>query len=94
MGDGVVLWLLDPFCENHTGENLMKNLKTRAAGATGLLALGVSSAHAALPVPATDAISAISTGVTDVEAAVWPVIGAAIVAGVVIKLVKRFSNKV
>lgn len=53
-----------------------------------------SSAYAALPTEATSAMTAIGTGITDAEAAAWPLIGAALVAGIVIKLVKRFANKV
>ena len=53
-----------------------------------------SVSFAALPDAATTALTSIGTGITDVETAVWPLIGGALVAGIVIKLVKRFSNKV
>lgn len=61
--------------------------------ATSLTAVSASS-FAALPTEATTALTAVSTAVTDAEAAVWPVIGAMIVAGITIKLVKRFSSKI
>jgi hypothetical protein len=74
----------------------MKNkiLKMRKAGFIALGIAASASASAALPDAATTAISSIATGVTDAESAVWPVIGSALVAGIVIKLVKRFANKV
>lgn len=58
-----------------------------------LLAFG-SSAYAELPAAATAALNNVSTGITDAETAAWPLIGAALVAGLVIKLVKRFANKI
>jgi len=61
-------------------------------GASASMVAG--SAFAALPTEATSALTAIGTGVTDAESAAWPIIGAALVAGIVIKLVKRFSNKI
>ncbi|KZZ49438.1 hypothetical protein A3759_03785 [Thalassolituus sp. HI0120] len=64
---------------------------------TGYIALGFAASGAAsakLPDAASTAIGNISTGVTDAETAVWPVIGAALVASIIIKLVKRFANKV
>ena len=50
--------------------------------------------NAALPAAATSALSSITSGISDAEKAVWPLIGAALVAGIIIKLVKRFSNKI
>lgn len=70
------------------------NVKTKLVVVLGSVAAFATSAHAALPAEATTAMTAISTGVTDAEAAAWPIIGAALVAGIIIKLVKRFSNKV
>lgn len=62
------------------------------------LVVGVAAAadvaNAALPTAATDALTSASTAVSDSTAAVWPVIGAVLVAGITIKLVKRFSNKI
>lgn len=72
----------------------MKNIGKKIAA---FVALGVglaSSAMAALPTAATTALTEISTAVDDVEAGVWPVIGAAIVVFVIIKLVKRGASKV
>lgn len=63
---------------------------TAAAG----LSVATSSAFAALPTAATDALTTVQGSVTEVESAVWPVIGAVIVAGITIKLVKRFSSKI
>jgi hypothetical protein len=63
----------------------------------GLLTFGLAAAsvvQAQLPTEATNALTAIGTGVSDTESAVWPIIGAALVAGIVIKLVKRFANKI
>lgn len=71
-----------------------KLLKMKKAGFVVLGIAASASASAELPAAATAAISSIQTGVTDAESAVWPVIGAALVAGIVIKLVKRFANKV
>lgn len=73
---------------------MMKQLKTKlaiAASAFGLLAAG---AHAALPAEATAALTAATTATSDASAGVWPVIGAVLVAGITIKLVKRFANKI
>ncbi|WP_289086335.1 major coat protein [Spongiibacter tropicus] len=73
----------------------MKNAKTMVgASVLGAVSMMAMSAHAALPTEATAAMTAIGTGVSDAEAAAWPIIGAALVAGIVIKLVKRFANKV
>lgn len=52
------------------------------------------AANAALPTEATAALTSASTAVTDSSAAVWPVIGAVLVAGITIKLVKRFAAKI
>lgn len=63
-----------------------------------LMAAGLSvagaSVHAALPAEATSAITSISGSITDAEAAVWPVIGVMLVAGLTIKVVKRFTAKI
>ena len=67
--------------------------KAKAAMVTGLMMVG-AQVHAALPTAATTALSEIETGITDAESAAWPLIGTALVAGIIIKLVKRFSNKV
>lgn len=64
------------------------------AAVSGLVLLGVSSAHAALPAAATAALTDIGTAVDDVEAGIWPVIAASLVVFGIIKLVKRGANKV
>lgn len=70
----------------------MKKLNLAVVGSAILTVSSASSA--ALPEAATTALTAVSGAVTDAEAAVWPVIGAMIVAGITIKLVKRFSSKI
>lgn len=72
-------------------KKLNKGLLTAAVA--GLTAVS-SAASAALPTAATDALTTVQGSVTEVESAVWPVIGAVIVAGITIKLVKRFSSKI
>jgi hypothetical protein len=61
----------------------------------GVALLGfTASSFAELPVAATAALDAATTTISDAEAVVWPVIGAMLVAGITIKLVKRFSSKI
>jgi Phage major coat protein, Gp8. len=50
-------------------------------------------AFAALPAEATAAFSSISTAVTDVGAAAWPIIASVLVLFATIKLVKRATGK-
>ncbi|MCA6059734.1 hypothetical protein HUF18_08115 [Thalassolituus sp. ST750PaO-4] len=64
------------------------------AAAVGAGSVFAGSVHAALPEAATTALASVGTGIADTEAAVWPYIGMAIVAGITIKLVKRFSAKI
>lgn len=61
---------------------------------TMLCMLCASAAQAALPTEATTAFSSLSTAVTDILAAVWPVVAAVLVGFVTIKLFKRGGNKV
>lgn len=65
-----------------------------AAGAVsaGTLALG-TNAHAILPVEASDAVTAVSTFVTDIKAAVWPIAAAVTVGLIGIGLFKKFTSK-
>lgn len=56
----------------------------------GLVAV---SANAALPSEATAAFTAAGTAISDAAAAAWVPIGAALAAGMVIKMVKRFMSK-
>jgi len=53
----------------------------------------VASAHAALPTEATAAFSAISGNVTDVLAAMWPIVALATGGFVLVKLFKKGANK-
>lgn len=73
---------------------MRKLFNKKSGGFLAGLALVGAQAHAELPAAATSAMTSISTGVTDAEAAAWPIIGAALAAGIIIKLVKRFANKV
>jgi hypothetical protein len=76
-------------------KSLLSSKAAQAAATVSALVVGLSStAHAELPAAATTALSSISTGITDASDAAWPLIGTALVAGVLIKLVKRFTNKV
>jgi len=79
----------------------MKNfgmLRARAVAVkTALVTLAMVSAAAAnatLPPWATDIGEDLSTAVNDSAALVGPVVALSIVAVVVIKLIKRFSNKI
>jgi len=60
--------------------------------ALGLMS-GIASAHAALPTEATAAFSAISGNVTDVLAAMWPIVALATGGFVLVKLFKKGANK-
>lgn len=57
-------------------------------------ALVSTSVFAALPAEATSAFTSLSSAVTDILAAVWPVVAAVVVGFVTIKLFKRGGNKV
>lgn len=54
----------------------------------------VSTASAELSAEATAGLTAITGSITDMEAGVWPLVAASVVALIGIKLFKRFSNKV
>lgn len=58
-----------------------------------VLMSGIASAHAALPAEATAAFSAISDNVTDVLAAMWPIVALATGGFVLVKLFKKGANK-
>lgn len=75
---------------------MLKNRRNRALrfGGGAALAGGASSAFAELPTAATTAFTELVTAVSDVETAIWPIIGAAIVAFTIIKLVKRGASKI
>ncbi|MDB6060356.1 MAG: Phage major coat protein Gp8 [Verrucomicrobiaceae bacterium] len=73
----------------------MKNVfKKIGFGIISAGTLVAASANAALPAEATAAITSASTTITDVSAAVWPAIGAGIVAFLTIKIIKKFANKI
>ena len=76
-------------------KNALSSKATKmGAAVTGEMVATSAKVHAALPAAATSALSDVSTGITDAVDGAWPLIGAALAAGIVIKLVKRFTNKV
>lgn len=66
------------------------NLKTLAVAS---VALSATAANAALPPEAEAAFTALSTNVTDILAAVWPIAVSLTVGFVGIKLFKKGANK-
>lgn len=72
----------------------MNKFKKSAYISLGSLTLFASSANAALPAEASDALAKVGTAITDSAAAVWPYIGAFLGASMLIKIVKRFANKI
>lgn len=58
------------------------------------LMLAAGAANAALPAEATAAFTGLGTAVSDVLAAVWPIVGAVLAGFVTIKLVKRGASKI
>jgi len=72
----------------------MNRFQKFCAATAALPLVIVSQAHAALPTEATAAFTSLSTAVSDVVAAAWPIVGAVIVGFVTIKLVKRAAGKV
>ena len=72
---------------------MFKNVRTQAAAA-GASVLGlVGSAQAALPTEATAAFTTISGNVTDILAAMWPIVALATGGFILIKLFKKGANK-
>jgi len=70
------------------------NMFQKIGSVIGSTSLGmVASAHAALPTEATAAFTAISGNVTDVLAAMWPIIALATGGFVLVKLFKKGANK-
>lgn len=53
-----------------------------------------ASAHAALPTEATSAFTALSGNVTDIFAAIWPIVAAVTGGFVLISLFKKGASKV
>ncbi len=71
----------------------MSKLQQNLLAVAGLMTGAVTSAHAALPAEATAAFATISGNVTDVLAAIWPVVALATGGFVLIKLVKKGANR-
>lgn len=71
----------------------MNNFKKSLLAVVGLMSGVIASAHAALPSEATAAFSAISGNVTDVLAAMWPIVALATGGFVLVKLFKKGANK-
>ena len=65
----------------------------KTAIAAGAMA-SAAAANAALPAWATDIGDDMSTAVTDAATLVGPVIALSLVSVIIIKLIKRFANKV
>lgn len=65
----------------------------KAAVAFGLTVASIEQALAALPTEAAAAFTGMSGNVTDVSAALWPVVAAVISLFFLVKLVKRGANK-
>lgn len=72
---------------------MLKKIRNKSAvvGASVLGAVG--SAHAALPAEATAAFTAIQGNVTDILAAIWPIVIASVGGFVLIKLFRKGANK-
>jgi hypothetical protein len=60
----------------------------------GALALGSVAAHAALPTEAATAFTTLTGNVTDILAAVWPIVIALVSGFTLIKLFKKGASKV
>ena len=58
-----------------------------------LFALAFGVAHAALPTEATAAFTGLSTNVTDIFTAIWPILATVTGGFVLIKLFKKGANK-
>lgn len=71
----------------------MNTMKKSLLAVVCLMSGLITSAHAALPTEATAAFSAISGNVTDVLAAMWPIVALATGGFVLVKLFKKGANK-
>jgi len=60
----------------------------------GLLMAGSVAAHAALPTEANAAFTAVSGNVTDIFAAVWPIVATVVGGFVLIKLFKKGTGAI
>lgn len=64
------------------------------AAVAGALLVSAAGANAALPAWATSIGTQVDEAITDSAALVGPLFATALVAGLIFKLVKRFTNKV
>lgn len=73
-------------------------LRSRAvavkAAAGVVLMVGASAANAALPTWASSLSTDVGAAIDDTAAAVGPLVIAALIAVIIIKLIKRFANKI
>lgn len=67
--------------------------RNKLLAGVGLAAVAAPS-MAALPTEATAVFTSLSGTVTDVGAAIWPIIGAVMILFLTIKLVKRGGNRI
>lgn len=78
--------------------NKFTQLRTRGVALKTAIAAGAmastAAANAALPAWASDLATDTGQAVTDASTAVGPVIIASLVAVIIIKLIKRFANKI
>jgi len=73
----------------------MLNLKKKFLVALGVAVSVVAvPVQAALPTEATAVFTSLSGTVTDVSAAVWPIVGAVMILFLTIKLVRRGASKI
>ena len=68
-------------------------LKIKYLAAIVLAAVSIG-AHAALPTEATAAFTAVSGNVTDIFAAIWPIIATVVAGFVLIKLFKKGTSAI
>lgn len=73
---------------------MLNRAKMIVLSALALMVGLVSSAHAALPTEASAAFTALSGNVTDILAAVWPIVTLAVGGFVLISLFKRGASKI
>ncbi|WP_089138190.1 major coat protein [Vibrio rumoiensis] len=70
-----------------------KHVNTKTLSVVAVAALGSVGAHAELPAGAATAMAEVQTMVTDILAAVWPIVTALTVGFIGIKLFKKGANK-
>jgi small-conductance mechanosensitive channel len=74
-------------------ETIMLKNKTLRFGALVTLIGAASSANAAVPTEATDALTAIGTDAAALATAAWPILAAIVSSFILMKLFKRFMGK-